>query len=145
MNINDLLQPFNLRKIEKQVFSDIANTGQTNASSIAKRIGVSRTSVYDLLDKLVGLGLIVESLSGASKQFEIQPPEKLELLISEKEESLTKAKESLESFKSSYYSNKKDTKPRLTIYEGREELQQMMKDMLLYRDITIYATRPCSG
>jgi len=142
MNINDLLQPFNLREIEKQVFSDIANTGKTNAASIAKRVSISRTSVYDLLDKLVGSGFIVESLSGTTKQFEIQSPEKIELLISERVEGLARAKESLEHFKASYYNKTKDIKPRLTIYEGKKELQQMMKDMLLYRDITICGLWP---
>ena len=33
-------------------------------------------------------------------------------------------------------------RPILQLFEGREELQQMMKDMLLYQNITVYVYWP---
>ena len=64
------------------------------------------------------------------------------MLIEEKQKEVGAAKTALATFKSEYYAGGKSFKPRLQIFEGREELQQMMKDMLLYRDITAHVLWP---
>ena len=53
-----------------------------------------------------------------------------------------KNKAVLVDFQKQYNEKQKLARPNLQIFEGKNELQQMMKDMLLYRDITVYAFWP---
>jgi len=142
MKINQILDLFNLRSLEKEVFRICLESGMIGATSLAQKTGISRTSVYDVLKSLMKNGLVVESQKNGVKFFVVQKPEKIELLIEEKQKEVLIAKTALETFKNEYYANGKSFKPRLQMFEGQEELRQMMKDMLLYRDITAYVLWP---
>lgn len=142
MNVKQLLAIFNLREIEADIYQQLFYGGQMSATQIAKQSGISRTSVYDLLDNLIERGLILETLKGGMKMFGVLPPEKIQLLIEEKEKSIILAKTALKDLQSEYKQNNKNSRPRLQLFEGKNELQQMMKDLLLYRDITVYAFWP---
>lgn len=142
MNGNQILDIFNLRPLEKEVFQVCLNSGILGATALAKKTGISRTSVYDILESLLRNGLITESQKSGIKNFAVQKPEVIELLIEEKQKGLQNAKSAMAAFKNEYYAASKSFKPFLQIFEGREELQHMMKDMLLYRDITAYVLWP---
>ena len=86
--------------------------------------------------------MIVESQKGGVAIFFVQPPEKLQLLLAEKERELILAKSNLATLQADYLKQNKTARPKLQMFEGRQELQQMMKDLLLYRDITVYALWP---
>jgi len=142
MKIDKVLNLFDLRPIEKEVFKVCFDVNGIGATEIAKKIGINRTSIYDFLDKLIKVGLIIESQKQGIKNFYAQKPEQIELLINEKGQKITIATQAIEELKKDFYTNKKRTIPRMQIYEGKKELQQMMKDMLLYHDITIYSFWP---
>ena len=142
MPINQLLSQFNLREIEANLYMKLLSGGLLSATEIARQMNVSRTSVYDLLKRLVEKGLIYETLKGGVKKFAPQPPEKIKLLLDEKEQDITAAKKTLESLNIEYQKMSQMFGPRLQVFEGRASLQQMMKDMLLYRDIEVLAYWP---
>jgi len=142
MKLDEILNIFNLRPLEKEVFRVCLESGMVGATLLAQKTGISRTSIYDILESLLKTGLILESQKNGIKVFKAQKPEIIELLIDEKQGEISTAKTALAIFKNEYYSNNKSFKPRLQIFEGREELRQMMKDMLLYRDITAYVLWP---
>lgn len=142
MEIKQLLSLFSLREIEVEIFKELFYGGVMSASKLAKQVNISRTSIYDLLKKLLQIGLISETMKDGVKMFVVQPPEKIHLLIKEKEKEIDKAKQEFKGLQKEYQNNCKILQPRLQLFEGREALQQMMKDMLLYRDITTYAYWP---
>ena len=142
MKTDQILNLFNLRPLEKEVFQVCLELGTVGATALAKKANISRTAVYDVLESLLKNGLISESQKGGVKVFAVQKPEIIELLIEEKQNEVSAAKIALSAFKNEYYSGDKSIKPRLQIFEGQDELRQMMKDMLLYRDITAYVLWP---
>ena len=142
MKMDQILDLFNLSPLEKAVFQVCFESGLAGATVLAQKTGISRTSIYDILTKLIKTGLIVESQKAGVKVFAVAKPEMVELLIDEEQKKAEIAKERLLDFKNEYYSAKNNFKPRLQIFEGREELRQMMKDMLLHRDITAYVFWP---
>lgn len=142
MFIDQILNLFGLSPLEKEVFVVCWQSGAIGATAIAEKAGISRTSVYDILDSLIRLGLIVESQKNRIKIFNAQKPEIIELLIDEKQKEVAAAKSALEILKNEYYSKSVQSRPRLQIFEGQKEIRQMMKDMLLYRDITAYVLWP---
>ena len=87
-------------------------------------------------------GLVTEILQGGVKKFLVQPPAKIQLLIAEREKSLAEATQVVRELQETYDQKRVSAKPRLQLFEGRAELQQMMKDLLLYRDITVRACWP---
>ena len=140
--MKDILTLFNLRPLEIKVWENLFYGGQMGASALAKKSGISRTSVYDILDELVALGLVIESQQLGIKMFAVQPPAKIRLLVEEKEKGIASAMKSLDQLAAIYKSGQVSAKPRMQLFEGRAALQQMMKDMLLYRDITVRACWP---
>lgn len=142
MPTNQILDLFNLRPLEREAFRVCLESGTIGATALAQRIGISRTSIYDILESLLKNGLVIASQKGGVKVFSVQKPENIELLIEERQKKVLTAKTALAAFKSEYYAGDKSIKPRLQIFEGREELRHMMKDMLSYRDITAYVLWP---
>ena len=142
MNTKKLLELFGLRPLEATVYEELLNETSLEASVLAKKASLSRTSVYDLLDHLISVGLVSETMQGGMKKFLALPPEKIKLLIAEKENNLNEAKQTVEELQKLYEHKLSHTKPRLQLFEGRSELQQMMKDLLLYRDLTVQAYWP---
>jgi sugar-specific transcriptional regulator TrmB len=142
MNIKKLLELFDLRQSETLIYEELL-TGETlEASALAKRAGLSRTSVYDLLEHLTAAGLVAETNQNGIKKFFAQPPENIKLLISEKEIAFNDAKQVINELQKNFERRTTINKPKLQLFEGRQELQQMMKDLLLYRDITVQAYWP---
>ncbi|HBU06681.1 MAG TPA: hypothetical protein DEB09_01210 [Candidatus Magasanikbacteria bacterium] len=142
MQINKILDLFNLQPLEKEIFLVALETGPTGATALAQKAEIKRTAIYDILENLIKTGLLVETQKNNIKIFAVQKPEIIELLIEEKQKNILTAKNALQELKSIYYTKNNITKPRLQLFEGREELQHMMKDMLLYRDITAYVLWP---
>lgn len=142
MQINKILDLFNLQPLAKEIFLVALENGPTGATTLAQKVGVKRTAIYDLLENLIKAGLIVESQKNNIKIFAVQKPEIIELLIEEKQKNILTAKSALTELKNTYYTKNSATKPRLQLFEGREELQHMMKDLLLYHDITAYVLWP---
>ncbi|MDZ7799126.1 MAG: helix-turn-helix domain-containing protein [Patescibacteria group bacterium] len=139
--MKEFLRQFNLRRIEIELFEKLFFEGEMTASTLAKKVNISRTSVYDLLEKMIDKGLIFESPKAGVNQYAVKNPEKLNILLSEKEKEFEKARKSFKSLEK-LYKNDSIKEPSLQIYHGQSALQQMMKDMLLYRDIKVRAYWP---
>lgn len=142
MNNKKFLTTFNVGNNEAELFWTLLNNGPLGATELAKHAGISRTTVYDLVDHLIKVGLVLESLQNGIKKFAVQPPEKISQLLEEKEKNLSEAKISIVELEQIYNRKNTSSKPRLQMFEGKAELQQMMKDLLLYRDITVQAYWP---
>ncbi|MBT5338141.1 hypothetical protein HN858_03015 [Candidatus Falkowbacteria bacterium] len=137
MKLKQLFSLFNLRDVELHLYETLLHGGTLSASQLANKAKFSRTAVYDLLKKLIETGLINETRHLGVKMFAVEPPEKVELLLQEKKEQLELAQSNLTEFKKSYQEKGKQKKPSLLMFEGQREMQQMIKDVLLYRDISV--------
>ena len=90
--VTQLLSLFGLREIEIKLYEALFCGKEMGASELAKQAGISRTSVYDLITRLKDEGLIIESQRGGIAVFSVQPSEKLQLLLAEKEREIVLAK-----------------------------------------------------
>jgi sugar-specific transcriptional regulator TrmB len=142
MNIDPLLKLFELRPIEQKVYEALLASGELGASELATRANISRTSVYDLLKHLIDKGLVYETVAGGIKKFGPQPPDKVRLLLEEHGREIDRAKKHIDNLNIAYQKAAQKAGPRVQLFEGRQALQQMMKDLLLYRDITVQAYWP---
>jgi len=142
MNLAKIISLFNLREIEIDLYERLFFGGPMGATELALKANLSRTSIYDLLGNLIEAGIIFETMKGGKKLFSIQRPQKLELLLNEQKQRILEAEKELDEVKRQYNSSSRITKPRLQLYEGRAELQQMMRDLLMCNNVTVLAIWP---
>jgi sugar-specific transcriptional regulator TrmB len=129
---------------ESKLYIAMLSSGGVTAGDLAKQTGLPRPSIYTTLKRLIIKGLVVESRKNNKKVFVPIHPDQITNLFETKkkeiEQSENEFKNSLTDLRSllsnSYIS------PKLEIFESREGLERVLKDMLLYRDITTEALWP---
>ncbi len=70
---------FNEKEIA--VYLTLLKKGYANAGALAKATGISRPTVYNVVQALVAKGVIVENLAGKSAKFAALPPDNLRNLL----------------------------------------------------------------
>lgn len=120
MDINKTLKQFGLDYKEDDVYLALLQLGASGATEIAKKAGIKRTTVYDVLANLKNMGLVNEVVKNKKRIFLAEDPQKLDKLIDKKKSSLS---EIMPMLKSMY--NTKGTKPKVSYYEGLEGIKEV--------------------
>lgn len=140
--IDKTLAQFGLRDDEIKAFVFLLENGQQTAGNLAKKTGLSRPSLYGFVRKLKDMGLVTESQKNGVKTFFACSQEKLEKVFQEKIEELQQGKESIRKVYEMVAMTGAQINPRFQLFEGKDGLRQILKDMLLYRDIETKAYWP---
>ena len=120
------LKKFGLSEKEAKVYLASLELGESTASDIAVKSSLSRTLVYDLLERLIELGLMSYSIKQNKKHFVASDPYELKRIIKEKEKAISSIWPKLQAMQ-----KKKGTKrPKVEIYEGKEGMKAVMDDIL---------------
>lgn len=89
MSKEEILQDAGLSKNEAKVYLALLSLGIVSAGKVADRCKLHRTNVYDALDRLISKGLVSHLIDKKNvKMFEATDPNKLVVLIKEKEKSV---------------------------------------------------------
>ncbi len=90
----ELLEKIGLTKGESKVYLTLLKIGQTSVGEIINYSGVSRSKIYDILERLKEKGVVSYVIEGKIKKFNAVRPERLQdFLDSEKSEIEEKEKE----------------------------------------------------
>lgn len=125
MHINQLLQKLGFSVKEAKVYLASLELGISSAQDMAKQAGLNRTTGYAVLNYLVNRGVMGKTKVKGKTRFVPEPPERLATLISELDKAI---KDSLPQLRAIY--NKKETKPKITFYEGSTAVQKVYDDTL---------------
>ena len=139
--ISSFLTSFGLNRLEESLYQVLLVNSAMGATELARKANISRTSVYDVLGRLIDKGLIVEIQEMNKKLFTIQPLEKVELILKEKEEGLHEALNMIAKLKESRGRDITE-QPQLLVFRGTKALQEMMKDVFFYPGEMIYSYAP---
>lgn len=93
-NIYDQLKNFGLEQKAVKVYLSLLQNGVLSALELSRKTGINRTSIYRTLEDLKNLGLAQEVLKNKSARFKAASPEKLDLILAQKEAKLDKLKSS---------------------------------------------------
>lgn len=128
------LQKIGLREKESKVYLAILELGHANIQTIAKKSGVKRTTVYDVLEDLKKRGLV--SIGGRGKRniFFAEDPRKIGHDLDDRKHAFARLLPELLSI-----ANLLDKKPRIRYFEGEEGLREVYEDTLRYPDQEIVA------
>lgn len=128
MQLNELLNQLGLDYKEDDVYLALLELGTASVHEIAIKAGIKRTTTYDVLDNLIKKGLVGQTQKGKKRLFYAEEPEKLNVLLWEKQSKLIEAMPLL---KSLY--NTAGSKPKIRYFEGKEGLKQVYRDTLNYQ------------
>lgn len=129
---------------EAKVYAFLVENGPLTAGSLARKIGMPRSSVYGFLKELKDNDLVAETLRRGIKTFAAENPEKVNLLFRQRQETLAENQELFKTLIPSLTPKQanKIIAPKVQLFEGAEGLQGALKDMLLYYDMETLALWP---
>ncbi len=125
MQITQLLAKLGFSQNESKIYLAGLELGQASAQDIAEKANIKRTTGYSVLSYLVNRGVIGKTKVKGKTRFVAEAPERLLTLINEIEKGV---KDVLPELTAIY--NKKETKPKITFYEGKNAVQKIYDDTL---------------
>lgn len=127
MDTKETLKQFGLTEHKTAVYLAALELGGASVIEIAKKSGLKRTTVYDILLDLERDGLISQTIKGKKRLFIGEDPEKIQKDLKQKENIFS---EILPQLKSIY--NTGGNTPKIRFYEGKEGLREVYSDTLKY-------------
>ncbi len=134
MNIKTALRAYGLTNDEAKLYLAGVKFGEASLSKLAKEAGIKRTTAYLVASRLEEKGLMGKFKTKDSLKFVITAPEKLEKMAQQK---LTNIQEILPQL--NLYSEKFRSKPKVSLFEGKDGYLSIFDDPLQYTGITIRA------
>lgn len=142
--LDQLFEALDLDNSETKAYLTLLESGSMPGALIAKRLGIPRSSGYALMSNLINKGLVVQSIKSSKKHFAAESLDKIDLLFEQKSELINKKhglfKELLPSLKIKQPS--KYLSPKFQVFEGKEGLQSLIKDVFLYYHTETYSFWP---
>jgi len=120
------LKKFGLSEKEGNVYLSCLELGETTATDVSIKSNLPRTLVYDILERLINLGLVSYNIQANKKHFIAAEPKELLRILKEKEESIKEILPNLEELQKL----KGVKRPKVEIYEGKEGMKTVMNDII---------------
>lgn len=129
---------------EMKVYMTLLENGTQTGGSMSKILDIPRPTVYGYLNSLTTGGMVTQSIYQNIKKFTAEPPEKIRILYQRKIESLAQEQKTLDAIIPTLEKRMglSAFHPTLKFFEGAEGVQNLMEDMLQYKDIESYTIWP---
>ncbi len=126
IEILNRLEKFGLSEKEAKIYLACLELDDAVASDLALKSNLPRTLVYDLLERLIDLGLVSYAIKNNRKYFRAASPHELLRILQEKERAVLEILPDLEKLQKM----KGVKRPKVEIYEGKEGMKTVMNDIL---------------
>ena len=121
----EILKQLGFLEAEIDVYKALLKLGPSLVSTIHKEIGIHRTHIYDLLEKLREKGLVSIFIQANKKHFQAAPPNKIIEYIEEKRNIVQSFLPELEQLMNL---PKEDT--TVELFKGKQGLKTVLQDVL---------------
>lgn len=125
MNIKEALKQIGIDGKRADVYLACLEMGGATAYLLAKKTGLKRPTVYDIVDYLMKEGLVHKSIKGNVKYYSPVDPEVLVRKLHQKERNIQKIMPALQNL----YNSPK-VKPFIRYFEDEEGIKEMYEDSL---------------
>lgn len=142
--IEKLLQRLGLESLEVHTYLLLLEHGPQTAGVLSKHSGIIRATQYVYLKRLVEKGFVTQSLRQGKKLFSAASPEKIVQMYDDRIQQLQNDEAAFQKMMPSLtaFGAQQSMLPRFEIFEGVDGVKNVLKDMLLYRDMQTYAYWP---
>ena len=124
---------FDLTDTEAKIYVLLLKLGSVKASEIIKRAQLHRTTVYDVLERLIEKGLASVVVKNDKKYFEATSPKKFLDKIEEQKAGLLKKEQAAKNivFELEKIKKGKNEQSSVRIYYGKEGLKTVLEDIII--------------
>jgi len=129
------LERIGLTKNDRKVYLSLLEIGSTTVSEPVKRTGLHRSYVYDILDKLIDLGLVGFVIRNKKKYFETAAPERIIEILKGKEQELKESQTEVEKVLPELIKRQRIAveKQEARVFVGKEGIKSILEDILKAR------------
>jgi len=136
MNEQELIshiEEIGLSNKEAKVYVACLKTGPSPVQRIADQSGIKRVTTYVILESLVGLGLVSQSIKGKKTYFVAEEPANLRRLLDKREQELEDQKVNFETVLPELLTLKSIPKesPNIKFYDSADGIKTIMNEFLL--------------
>lgn len=132
--LEEKIKILGLKDDEVRTFLFLVENGPAIVGVLAKKLNVGRPSLYGYLKNLVALGLVTQSEKNGIKLFSPANLDKIEYVFNKKIQDLTSAKSNINNLFNDLKNKNGWQPPKFQIFEGKEEMRNLAKDFLLYKN-----------
>lgn len=128
----EILEKIGFTKGEIKVYFAMLELGNTTSGPIIIKSNVSRSKVYEILERLKEKGIVSESIRENTKYFQAASPERILEVIEEKEKILSKQKEEFKKVLPSLIQKQRyaEQKQEVKVYSGFEGVKTYYNEIL---------------
>ncbi len=120
----EILEEIGMDENEVKIYIALLRLGTSSATELSRQTKMERTGVYRIIEKMIDSGLVTFVTENKVKRFRAVNPEKLLIMLKEKEEML---KEFLPELKNV---SKQEKEPEIETYRGLKGIKSMIRDIL---------------
>jgi len=127
-----ILKKIGLTKNERNVYLSLLEIGSSTVSDLVKKVGLHRSYIYDILEKLIDLGLTDFIIKNNKKYFESGNPERILEIIREREEKIKEDKKEINKILPDLKKRQKIAieKQEAKVFLGKEGIKSILEDIL---------------
>ncbi len=142
--LDKIFKNLGLKSIHAEIYLFLVESGPNSAGNLSKKLGIPRSSLYGFLQELSQKEMVSQSQKSGIKIWQSTPPEKITDIINNQINRFEKIKDAYQNILPDMKNREKTDfiQPKFTYFEGRDGIRQMLKDVLLYRDISTEAFWP---
>ena len=136
------LEQLGLTKIEARIYLELLKIGSTTTGPLVKKTELHRTTVYDVLKRLMEKGLVTFIVKEKTKYFQATNPEHLlDLIKEQKQEIEKKEKVTVELVKElQKIQEQAKAKESASIFQWKRGIRTIFEDILNYKEYYTFAS-----
>ena len=129
---DQILEKLGLSKGEVKVYSALLKLGESTITAITTNSGVTKSKIYDILDKLIKKGFVGYNLKDNIKHFFVNDPRNLIDFLEKKEEDIQKSKKEIESIMPALLAQRNTSSVNriAEIYQGFNGMKTVREELL---------------
>jgi len=129
----ETLRKIGLTKNDRKIYLTLVDSGTSTVSDLVKRTGLHRSYTYDILGRLINLGLVGFIIKNNKRYFETSLPEKILDILETKEQEIKKAKEDVNRILPQLAKRRvlNIEKQEARMFMGKQGIQSILEDILV--------------
>src|SRR3989344_1939784 len=126
------LERAGLLKNDRSVYLALLEIGSATVSNLARKTGLHRSYVYDILDKLIDLGLASFIIKNNKKYFNSENPDRVLQILKDKEVKIKESEKEINKILPELIKRQKISaeKQEAKIFIGKEGIKSILEDIL---------------
>lgn len=118
-----------LSNLESQVYIGLLQRESTTAGALAKYLNLKRSTIYTILDSLIAKGMANITQVDSVKHYQAEPSQRLADFLAKQQEELDARRETYAEIAKDLEAlhQKKLKPPKITIYEGKASIQNLLQ------------------